>query len=82
MVMLMVLKVMTTTVIDGADAASLVEGLQAHGHRHAVALADDTDLPAALSAVMQAGDIVVCMGAGSISRIAHSLPTRLGEVAA
>lgn len=68
--------------IDGADAASLVEGLQAHGHRHAVALADDTDLPAALSAVMQAGDIVVCMGAGSISRIAHSLPTRLGEVAA
>ena len=56
--------------------------LRAHGHRHAVALADDDALAPALAEIIAAGDIVVCMGAGSITRIAHELPERLAEVAA
>ena len=68
--------------IKGFDAEHLVEGLRAHGHRHAVALADDDALAPAMAEIIAAGDIVVCMGAGSITRIAHELPTRLAEVAA
>ena len=68
--------------IKGFDAEHLVEGLRAQGHRHAVALADDDALAPALAEIIAAGDIVVCMGAGSITRIAHELPTRLAEVAA
>ena len=47
-----------------------------------IALADDDALAPALAEIIAAGDIVVCMGAGSITRIAHELPTRLAEVAA
>ena len=68
--------------IEGFDAEHLVEGLRAHGHRHVVALSDDNALAPALAKIITAGDIVVCMGAGSITRIAHELPTRMAEVAA
>ena len=68
--------------IQGFDADHLVEGLRAHGHRHAVALADNDALASALGEVVEAGDIVVCMGAGNITAIAHELPARLAEAAA
>ena len=37
------------------------------------------ELPQALAAVIAPGDVVVMMGAGSISTVAHELPARLAR---
>jgi UDP-N-acetylmuramate--alanine ligase len=63
--------------IDGIDSAALAEGLRAHGHRHVISLAQDQDLPDALADILQKDDVVICMGAGSISQLAYTLPEKL-----
>ncbi|MDA8544885.1 UDP-N-acetylmuramate--L-alanine ligase [Alphaproteobacteria bacterium] len=63
--------------IDGIDSAALAEGLCAHGHRHVISLAQDQDLPDALADILQKDDVVICMGAGSISQLAYRLPEKL-----
>ena len=64
--------------IAGATRDDLVAGLIAHGHRHAVALRAEADLAALVRAEARPGDMVVCLGAGTISAWAHALPARLG----
>ncbi|MBF0372508.1 MAG: UDP-N-acetylmuramate--L-alanine ligase [Alphaproteobacteria bacterium] len=60
--------------IEGIDRDALVKGLQAHGHRRVLAL----ESPAALSGLIREharrGDLVVCLGAGSVTNWAHALP--------
>lgn len=68
--------------IEGIDAAALAEGLRAHGHRHVQLIEDETDLPAALAAEVQGEDVVICMGAGSISTLAQTLPQQIEEARA
>jgi UDP-N-acetylmuramate--alanine ligase len=68
------------TPIEGVSSAALAEGLRAHGHRHVVSVETDADLPALLAAELQADDVVICMGAGSISALAYQLPDQLKEV--
>ncbi|WP_425092501.1 UDP-N-acetylmuramate--L-alanine ligase [Tropicimonas sp. S265A] len=63
--------------IPGAGRDDLVAGLIAHGHRHAVAVPDEDALETLVRAAAQPGDIVVCLGAGTISTWAHGLPERL-----
>ncbi len=63
--------------IAGADRDSLVDGLKAHGHRHALALEDEAALAAVIRDLTEPGDMVVCLGAGSISGWAHALPEQL-----
>ena len=66
--------------IEGADRDALVQGLRTHGHRHVVAARQArTSSPAWSPAMAQAGDYVVCLGAGSITQWAYALP---GELAA
>ncbi len=65
--------------VEGADRASLVAGLKAHGHRQAVALDDEAGLPGFIREVAEPGDMVVCLGAGSISGWAHDLPEALTD---
>jgi len=65
--------------IPGASRDDLVSGLIAHGHRHAVAIGDQDDLTRLLRDQAKAGDMVVCLGAGTISTWAHELPARLTE---
>jgi len=65
--------------IEGADQASLIAGLQAHGHRDAAATARET-LPEDLASRVAAGDLVVCLGAGDITAWAAELPERLEAV--
>ena len=65
------------TAIDGMNSDALAEGLRNHGHRHVVSLAANDDLPDALVDVLQADDVVICMGAGSISQLANALPQKL-----
>ncbi|CUH52900.1 UDP-N-acetylmuramate--L-alanine ligase [Shimia marina] len=66
------------TPIEGASRDDLINGLVAHGHRHAVAITQEEDLVAMVKETAKPGDIVVCLGAGSISAWANALPGHLG----
>ncbi|MEM9434449.1 MAG: UDP-N-acetylmuramate--L-alanine ligase [Pseudomonadota bacterium] len=63
--------------IDGASRDDLVAGLKRHGHRHAVSLDGEDALEKLVRAETQPGDMVVCLGAGTISGWANNLPERL-----
>ena len=54
----------------------------AHGHRHARAVIDEADLARLVREQARPGDMVVCLGAGTISTWANNLPERLQEKAA
>ena len=68
--------------IDGASRDDLVAGLIAHGHRHARALMGEDDLERLVREQARPGDMVVCLGAGTISGWANALPARLMKGAA
>ncbi|MEM6492615.1 MAG: cyanophycin synthetase, partial [Pseudomonadota bacterium] len=65
------------TPIDGVDADALVAGLRDRGHLDARRLAAPTDLAAAIAEDGAPGDVVVCLGAGSITAWANALPREL-----
>jgi len=68
--------------IAGADHKALVAAIKAQGHAHAQGLTVESDLEALVRRYAQPGDIVVCLGAGTISTWAQALPKRLqGESA-
>ncbi|RLL64260.1 UDP-N-acetylmuramate--L-alanine ligase [Paenirhodobacter hankyongi] len=64
--------------IPGATRDDLVAGLIRHGHRHARALFHEEDLARLVKEQARPGDIVVCLGAGTISAWANNLPNILG----
>ncbi|MCE8008918.1 UDP-N-acetylmuramate--L-alanine ligase [Aestuariivita sp.] len=68
--------------IPGASRDDLVAGLVRHGHRDAHAVTSEDDLLALVQTHARSGDMVVCLGAGTISAWANALPARLSEVAA
>ena len=63
--------------IPGASRDDLVAGLIAHGHRHARAVIDESDLARLFREQTRPGDIFVCLGAGTISAWANNLPGKL-----
>ena len=63
--------------IAGASRDDLVTGLIRHGHRHARAIHSEEDLERLVREQSEAGDLVVCLGAGTISAWANALPERL-----
>ncbi|TDE41077.1 UDP-N-acetylmuramate--L-alanine ligase [Antarcticimicrobium sediminis] len=63
--------------IPGASRDDLVAGLIRHGHRHASAIGSEQDLAALVRAEAKPGDMVVCLGAGTISAWANHLPELL-----
>ncbi|ARO14943.1 UDP-N-acetylmuramate--L-alanine ligase [Ketogulonicigenium robustum] len=63
--------------IPGASRDDLVEGLIRHGHRHAFAVHSEAELADVVRKYMQPGDMLVCLGAGTISAWAHALPKHL-----
>lgn len=65
--------------IEGISADSLVTGLRAAGHKNVVRLASENDLASAVLAHATKGDMVVCLGAGSITKWAYALPEQLGK---
>ena len=68
------------TPIEGADRDALVKGLAAHGHRDARGLAGPDDLAPVVQSLARPGDIVVCLGAGSITNWANALPAELARL--
>jgi UDP-N-acetylmuramate--alanine ligase len=63
--------------IEGADRDALVEGLRAHGHRQVLALEGPDQLARVVRENARSGDLVVCLGAGSITNWAQALPQQL-----
>lgn len=68
--------------IEGAGRDDLVAGLIRHGHRHARAVVGEDDLERLVREQAGPGDMVVCLGAGTISTWANGLPARLRKGAA
>ncbi len=59
--------------VEGVDAAALVEGLKRRGHRFAATVADADALAEELAATIEADDMIVCLGAGDITKWAAGL---------
>ena len=59
--------------MDGVNHTSLVESMRGHGHKDARTLEDLATLPDLIREIAEPGDMVVCMGAGSISTHANGL---------
>jgi UDP-N-acetylmuramate--alanine ligase len=63
--------------IEGISRDSLVAGLRTRGHRNAQPLKDPKELAGMVRDMAKPGDFVVCLGAGSITNWAASLPQEL-----
>ena len=59
--------------IEGVDAETLVAGMKQRGHRSAQTVAGPDALADVLAQTLQDGDMVVCLGAGDITRWAAGL---------
>ena len=59
--------------IEGVDAEALAAGLRSRGHRSAQTTASQSDLAATLAEEITPGDIIVCLGAGDITKWAATL---------
>ncbi len=65
--------------IEGVDAEALVEGMRARGHRMVRAVSDLDDLCRNLRDLAAEDDLVICMGAGDITKWAAALATGICE---
>ncbi len=68
------------TPIEGASRDSLVEGLRSRGLRNVTALTHLDLLAPLISELASAGDLVICLGAGSITTWANDLPRELEQI--
>jgi UDP-N-acetylmuramate--alanine ligase len=66
--------------IPGANHETLAEGLRDRGHRQVSRLDSPEELPAVIRSLAGPGDIVVCLGAGTITQWAYALPGQLAEM--
>ncbi|MFQ5970945.1 MAG: UDP-N-acetylmuramate--L-alanine ligase [Alphaproteobacteria bacterium] len=66
--------------IEGVDRDALVEGLRGHGHRDVRPLPSPSDLAKVIAAHARKSDMVVCLGAGTVTGWAHALPDELAAL--
>jgi UDP-N-acetylmuramate--alanine ligase len=67
--------------IEGVSKEALVEGLKRAGHKQVVPLESEQKLAETIKQLANKGDMVVCLGAGSISKWANQLPIELEMLA-
>ncbi len=68
------------TPIEGASHLSLADGLHVRGHRSAYTVEGPEELAPMVRKYVEPGDIVVCLGAGTISQWAYALPQQLAAL--
>ncbi|UAB79162.1 UDP-N-acetylmuramate--L-alanine ligase [Erythrobacter sp. SCSIO 43205] len=66
--------------IEGVDAAALAAGLAARGHRSAQTTPSQSELAKALAEKIAPGDIIVCLGAGDITKWAATLSEAISAI--
>ncbi len=64
-------------VIENINQESIIDGISKMGHKNIIKLNNKNELPAIIKSNTKSGDIVVCVGAGSISSWANELPSLL-----
>jgi UDP-N-acetylmuramate--alanine ligase len=65
--------------IPGIDRDELAAGLRRHGHANVVTVDDEAALVEAIASVAKSGDLVVGLGAGTITDWINALPKKLGQ---
>ena len=65
--------------IEGVNSDALVEGLKSRGHRSAATISDQQALAKTLAGQIAEGDLIVCLGAGDITRWAAALADAIAE---
>ena len=65
--------------IPGATRDDLIAGLRSHGHRSAEAVEDEAGLLRFVRTHCQPGDLLVCLGAGTVSAWAYNLPEAMAK---
>ena len=68
------------TPIEGFEKENLVEGLRAWGHRSVTALPGQEALATEVSQLARSGDVIMCLGAGTITAWAAALPQELATL--
>ncbi len=68
--------------IDGINRDALVQGMLTQGHKSVHGFDGKQDLATALAPHLQAGDYVICLGAGNITNWAADLPEELASISA
>jgi UDP-N-acetylmuramate--alanine ligase len=68
--------------IDSVDSAALAEGLRAHGHRMVKLVDSPKDLAASLRDIAADGDMILCLGAGDITKWAAGLADGIAKARA
>ena len=66
--------------MPGIDRDAMVDGLRARGHRSVVPLPDPKHLAEMVHAIARSGDFVICLGAGTVTAWAQSLPEELAAL--
>ena len=66
--------------IEGIDRDALIEGMRRHGHRRVHGIDEASELAPLVGGIAAPGDLVVCMGAGSIGAWARALPAELAAM--
>ncbi len=67
---------------NGIDRDTLIEGVRHAGHAHVYAIENEETLTQTVAALARPGDLVIGLGAGTISEWAHALPSRLSVYSA
>jgi UDP-N-acetylmuramate--alanine ligase len=65
--------------IEGTDSTVLVAGLKSRGHRSAATIGNPEELATTLADDIGEGDIVVCLGAGDITKWAAGLASAISS---
>ena len=66
--------------IEGFEKEDLAEGLRAWGHRSVHVLPDPKALAEQIDKLASSGDLVMCLGAGTVTAWAAALPEQLAEL--
>ncbi len=65
--------------IDGVSSDEMVVGIKRRGHNAAAALTGPEELAATLAADLKPHDMIVCLGAGDITKVAAGLADAIGK---
>ncbi|MDI9313719.1 MAG: UDP-N-acetylmuramate--L-alanine ligase [Hydrotalea sp.] len=66
--------------IDGATGDSLLAAIKKSGHPYAEKMSSPQGLAKQLAAVVQPNDMILCLGAGDVSKWANALPAELEKL--
>ena len=66
--------------LDGYDHISLAEGIQKSGHGNVMTISNENELAPLIEEFAKPGDLVIGLGAGSVTQWSHGLPNWLAEM--